>query len=156
MCVAHSTYSGIDSSSKPRNTATRFCAATSTTMPRIELSSNAKYSPSPASATASDRHDSSTAPMPATAKRIVRVNVRLSIASARSTTSTFSSHCQIDSPIVAPSAPIVSMGTTCRRMNRARSSPTSSTMHAPPASATSGDSAAQSRTGASGFTGRPL
>ena len=34
--VAHSTYSGIESSSKPMNSVTRFSAATSTTMPSTD------------------------------------------------------------------------------------------------------------------------
>ena len=41
ISVAHRTYSGIDSSSSPRNTDTRFCAATSTNMPPAEVSSSA-------------------------------------------------------------------------------------------------------------------
>ena len=41
ISVAHSTYSGIDSSSRPRNTSTVFCALASSDMPPIELSSSA-------------------------------------------------------------------------------------------------------------------
>ena len=41
MWVAHSTYSGIESSSKPMNSTTRSFAATSTSMPRIDVSSSA-------------------------------------------------------------------------------------------------------------------
>jgi hypothetical protein len=41
MCVAQSTYSGIESSSKPMNSTTRSLAATSTSMPRIEVNSSA-------------------------------------------------------------------------------------------------------------------
>ena len=41
ISVAHRTYSGIDSSSRPRKTETRFCAATSTIIPAIVVSSSA-------------------------------------------------------------------------------------------------------------------
>ena len=41
ISVAHSTYSGIDSSSSPRNSVTRFWAATSTNMPAAEVSISA-------------------------------------------------------------------------------------------------------------------
>ena len=41
ISVAHSTYSGIDSSSSPRNSDTRFVAATSTNMPAAEVSISA-------------------------------------------------------------------------------------------------------------------
>ena len=41
ISVAHRTYSGIDSSSSPRNSATRFCAATNTNIPAAEVSSSA-------------------------------------------------------------------------------------------------------------------
>ena len=53
-------------------------------------------------------------------------------------------HCQMHRPAVTPRVTSVRNGTTCRRMKRPRSSPTNSTMQAPPASATSGDSASQS------------
>ncbi len=39
ISVAHSTYSGIDSSSSPRKTVTMFWAITSTAMPPTEVSS---------------------------------------------------------------------------------------------------------------------
>ncbi len=58
------------------------------------------------------------------------------------------SHFQMHSPAVTPSVTSVRNGTMCRRMKRPRRSPTSSTMQAPPASATSGDSASQSMYGA--------
>src|SRR3954451_11173135 len=58
MWVAHSTYSGIDSSSKPMNSTTLSLAATSTTMPSTDISSSEKNSPSPASRAASDRQAS--------------------------------------------------------------------------------------------------
>ena len=41
ISVAHSTYSGIDSSSRPRNSTTVFCALASRNMPPTELSSSA-------------------------------------------------------------------------------------------------------------------
>jgi hypothetical protein len=67
---------------------------------------------------------------------------------------TFSPHCQTPKPIVTPRVRIARIGTTCRRTNADRSSPTMSTMHAPPTSATSGESASQSMVGPLGVTGR--
>jgi hypothetical protein len=155
MCVAHSTYSGIDRSSNPRNAATRFCAATSTTIPRIDVSSSAKYSPSPASTTARDRHDSSTVPRPPTQNTIVSASVRSSIASESSMIEALAPHCQTPSPIVTPSVTRVRNGTTCRRTNADRSSPTISTTQAPAVKAISGESASQSMVGPLGVTAPP-
>ena len=98
MCVAHSTYSGIDNSSKPMNSTTRSLAATSTNMPRIEVSISAKYSPSPASIAATDRHDSNTAAIPPAQNTSVSARVRLSTTSARAMIASLMSHCQIDEP----------------------------------------------------------
>ena len=41
MCVAQSTYNGIESSSNPMNSTTRSFAATRTNMPRIDMSMSA-------------------------------------------------------------------------------------------------------------------
>ena len=66
--VAHSTYSGIDSSSKPRNSVTRFVRGDEDRHARgCENSSRLKNSPGLASCAACERHASSTAPMPAPA-----------------------------------------------------------------------------------------
>ena len=139
MCVAHSTYSGIDSSSKPMKSTTRSLAATSTTMPRIEVSSSAKYSPSPASAVATERHDSSTAAMPPATKIIVSVSVRLSTTIAEAMIASLTSHCQTPSPAVTPERHQRQHRHDRRaRMNAERARPTSSTTHAPAVSATNG------------------
>ena len=116
MCVAHSTYSGIESSSKPMKSTTRSLAATSTTMPRIEVSSSAKYSPSPASTVATERHDSSTAAIPPATKIITSVSVRLSTTIAEAMIASLTSHCQTPSPAVTANVTIVSTGTTVPRM----------------------------------------
>ena len=110
--VAHSTYSGIDSSSKPMNSITRFVAPASTTMPSTETSNSAWYSPCPASAAASERIDSSVAASAPAANTIVSASVRLSIASAPETTSSLSSHCHTPSPTAAPSVTTVRSGTS--------------------------------------------
>ncbi len=131
MCVAHSTYRGIDNSSKPMNSTTRSFAATSTNMPRIDVSISAKYSPSPASAAATERHDRNTAAMPPARNTSVRDSVRSSITSADATIASFVSHCQIASPAVTPSATSVSTGTKPRRTNTERPSPASRTTQIP-------------------------
>ncbi len=64
--LAHSTYSGMDSSSSPTKKTIRFSAPTSTTMPAIDESSSEWNSPAPASRTAVERIDSRTANSPAT------------------------------------------------------------------------------------------
>ena len=62
--LAHSTYSGIESSSMPTNSVIRFSALASTTMPAIEPSSSPMYSPEPASRMAIERQESRIALMP--------------------------------------------------------------------------------------------
>ena len=126
------------------NSTTRSLAATSTTMPRIEVSSSAKYSPSPASVVAAERQDKSTAAMPPTTKTIVSASVRLSTTSASATIVSLMSHCQTPSPAVTASVTIVSTGTSVVRTNPERAKPTSSTTQTPTVSATIGDSASQS------------
>ena len=69
------------------------------------------------------------------------------MASESSMIEAFAPHCQMPSPIVVPSATRVRNGTTWRRTNADRSSPTISTMQAPAVSAISGESASQSMTG---------
>jgi hypothetical protein len=99
---------------------------------------------------ADDRQESSTAAMPPATNAMVSASVRSSIASAPSMTDVLTPHCHTPSPAVAPSVTRASAAVRCRRANRPRSSPTSSTMQAPAASATSGESASQSIFGACG------
>ena len=56
-------------------------------------------------------------------------------------------HCQIVNPSAAPSAPRLSVGTSCARAQRAPSMPTIRTNTAPPSSAISGESPAKSMCG---------
>ena len=77
---------------------------------------------------------------PPTQNTIVSASVRSSIASESSMIEVFTPHAT-PSPIVVPSATSVRNGTTWRRTNAERSSPTISTMQAPAVSATSGESA---------------
>ena len=75
-------YSGIDSSSIPRNSETRFWADTNTAIPSTLNRSNAKYSPCPDSRGAIARQDISTVAIPATANSMSSSRARSSIRSA--------------------------------------------------------------------------
>ena len=145
--VAHSTYSGIDSSSSPMNSATVFCALASSVMPLIDVSSSAWNSPWADSRAASERHASSTVQMPPTIRIMFSASDRSSIASAPDTIDFSAFHCQIVKPSAAPSATRLNAGTSCERTQREPSSPTSSTTTAPPSSAISGESPAKSMWG---------
>src|SRR5215210_2054930 len=76
--VAHSTYSGIDSSSSPKKNETRLLAAESITIPATEPSSSVRYSAIPASRTASERSDRRTVAIPARQKSRVRKSASVS------------------------------------------------------------------------------
>ena len=96
--VAHSTYSGIESSSSPRNSATVFWAAASSDMPPIEVSSSACHSPCAASRAASERQASSTVQTPPATRIRFSTSDRLSMRSAPATIDFSTSHCQIVRP----------------------------------------------------------
>ena len=142
ISVAQSTYSGIESSSMPMNSVTRFCAATRIAMPAIDASSSEWYSPCADSRGACARQESSTAAAPAALKMIVRASVRSSTARAPEIAETWSFHCQIVTPSVTARVSSVSAGTACSRAKRERSSPTSSTITEPASSASNGEIAA--------------
>ena len=146
--VAHSTYSGIDSSSRPMNSATVFCAAASSDMPPSEVSSSAWNSPCAASRAASERHASSTVQAPPAIRTRFSTSARSSMRSAPETIDFSASHCQIVSPSAAASAPRLSAGTSCAR-TQLRAEQPEQQHDAPrrPSSAISGESPAKSTCG---------
>ena len=75
-------YSGIESSSKPMNSVTRFCAETSTAIPSTLNSSSEWYSPWPALDGARVGSDITTQASAATAKIRSSTSARSSIRSA--------------------------------------------------------------------------
>ncbi len=131
------------------NSATMFCAAASSDMPPIAVSSSAWNSPCAASCAARERHASSTVHAPPATRIRLSTSARSSIRSAPETIDFCSSHCQMVRPAAAPSATRLSAGTTCSRTRRAPSRPTSSTTTAPPSRAISGERPAK-------FTGGPF
>ena len=121
----------------------RLSASASTTIPAIDPSRSAKYSPWPASRTARARSESSTAAIPAMYTSTEIPSESGSTASAPSMIGSLSPGSQIhtDSPIAVKSVAAVRRGTIVSRAKRERSRPTISTISEPPSTAISGDSA---------------